>query len=211
MLVCALRVVVDTVAQRTGIEYALTAGMKSAFGLGVGIVDTYTTGNVNPRQDIVFQTAHQHVTLTLGRRNHVVGNEVRVLHLHTLITVRPILCSQLARSVVTLVELHGRPVVTAWEKINRGQRVIVFTRTIHVLGVLNDVATTEIEVQLVVQEVARIASREVITIIFVVLQNTGGIRCRYRDKGLVGLCTRCQRKRVDIAVTCLEEILRVKG
>src|SRR3712207_6039937 len=91
----------------TCIEDTRTAGVESALCLGVGIIHTYTARYVEPRQNIVLQTTHQHIALTLCGGHHVVNDKVGVLQLHTLIAVRPVLNGKFTSGVVALVELNG--------------------------------------------------------------------------------------------------------
>ena len=61
--------------------------------------------------------------------------------------------------------------------------------------------------QLVIEEITGIACRKVIAVVFVVWQNTGSIRSCNRNISLVCLRSCCQGYRVDVVVTCFEEIL----
>ena len=102
------------------------------------------------------------------------GNPIRILHAQVTAfqVVRPELFHKFRGGIVTLENTIGVEVRPAGEKINRNQRVGVDTLIGHVLILLIDVAGRSIQTQLVFQEIGRIAKCEVVTVVFIIGNDT---------------------------------------
>ena len=176
----------------------------------VRIVDAHTASNVQPRKNVIGGRERQHVTLLIGVAQVAVGNPIRILHAQVtaLKVVRPKLFHKFRGGIVTLENTIGVEVRPAGKKISRNQRVGIDTLIGHVLILLVNIAGRSIQTQLVFQEIGRITKCEIVTVVFIIGNDTVRIDRGCRKVSLVLVRTARYRHGVGVDVSCLEKIIR---
>ena len=192
-------------------EVGVGAGIALLGNVHIGVIDLDAARHVEPIGYVVLEVGTEHITTLFSLVDHLIHDPVGVLERHVARTVIPCLRIEVARFVPTLVETHVVKVVAARKEIERRQRVEVFARCDHVLVVLQDVARTQIDGQLVFEELGDVAEREVVAVVAAVGQDVAGIGRRGRKIGLVLLRTRREGQGVVDVRPRVEESFGIKA
>ena len=176
--------------------------------VAVRVVHPDAARNREPVEDVVGQRGVDHVAVLAVLAQVAVADPVGVLHLIGIGSHRrPVLLVDAARGVVAFIHLHIRPVVAAREEVSRHQRVGVDALIDHVAVFLDNVAGTQIEVHLVLEERRGIAESEVVTVVTVVGNDTARIDGAGRSIGLAALVARRERNRLGAHDARLEIVV----
>ena len=124
---------------------------------------------------------------------------------------RPELFLVSGRGVVTFVNLVFADVVAAREEIDGDQRVVVETLHQRIARILAHVGGAQVERQLVLDELGRVAHREVIAVVDVVGNRAARVERSGREIGLVALRAARDRDGVGGVESRLEEVARIVG
>ena len=202
-LVYGVRVGVETIVRVS--EEVDGRSIALVLRLAGGTVEADTAHYVQPVENLVLQAAIDHIAMLLGSTVHAIGNPVGVLHRQS-VTEVPVLNIDTTRLVKDFKGTDSVKALTTWEEVERYQRVEVLTLSHEVHVALLHIVEVEVESQLVVQEVGRVAECEVVTVIAVVGHDTIGIGSTYRCVSLVLAVTYCQRHVVLNVGTGVEEV-----
>ena len=159
--------------------------MQFTFGCGVGVIHSYTSCYVQPAQNVVFYVGIKHITFLFGNKHFAVHNPVRVFQVQALVTIRPFLYGELAVGVISFVHFDRFKIFTPRKEIQRYQRIKVTSCRQHVLVTLQNITGSQVEMEFVIQHTRSVAQCEVITIVFVVGDDAGGIRGCHRYERLI--------------------------
>ena len=176
----------------------------------IGVVETHTSRNAQPRQDVVAGRERQHVALLVGIAQVAVGDPVGILHAQVaaLHVRRPELLHEFRPFVVTLEATVKVKILAPRKQVGRNQRVRINALVGHVLVFLIDIAGAGVEPQFIFQKVRGVAESKVVAIVFVVGDDAVGIdRCGGKI-GLVLVRTARNRNGVGIDMPCLEIVVR---
>ena len=152
----------------------------------ISVINANTTNYIQPRKDIISQRCIEHITLLASFAFHALLSPEWVLHSKCIrILFFPILSVDVACRIETFEHTNIIKVFTTWEQPKSWNWVEVFTRTHHVLIVLNNVRSTKIQRKLVIKELACVTDREVITVVIRFRHYTWSICNSCRSKCLV--------------------------
>ena len=174
----------------------------------IGVVETHTSRNAQPRQDVVAGRERQHVALFVGIAQVAVGDPVGILHAQVaaLHVRRPELLHEFGAGIIAFEFLVNREILAARKEIGRDQRVRIYALIGHVLVLLIDIAGAGVEPQFIFQEVRGVAESKVVAIVFVVGDDAVGIdRCGGKI-GLVLVRTAGNGHGVGVHVSRFEEV-----
>ena len=176
----------------------------------VGAIEAQTSRHVEPGGDLILQAGVGHVAVLVVDAVHALGHPVGVLHLERVAEV-PVLHIDAAGGVPDLEGADRIEALTTWEEVERHERVEVLALCHEVAIVLVDVAEAEVERQFVVQELCRVAHREVVAVVLVVGDDTACVGRTHGEVGLVAVVADGQRDVVLDVRTCVEEVLRFEA
>ena len=168
---------VETVCRKLG-ELSECRSIELLCELCHRLVHTYTSCNAQPVENVVRERCVEHKAVLLVLAEVAVVDPVWILHCHTGVTDRPILCRESSCDIISLVHLHCIPVSATREDVGTDQRVVVCTLVDHIAVLLEDVACSDIEVHLVLEERCGVAESEVVSVVCVVRNDSLRIECR---------------------------------
>ena len=110
--------------RRTCIQFKCRS-MKFTFFGGMSLIQTHTSGNIQPVENIILYSTVKHITVFLGREHLTVDNPIGIFKGESLITIFPVLGRETTFFVVTLEYFHILEILATGKQIKREQRVEV--------------------------------------------------------------------------------------
>ena len=166
-------------------EDARGRGVELHLTLRIGIVQTDTTREVDLLVQLILQRAEEHIAVVGLGVEVAVSDPVGVLHVHTHATGGPLLDVVSQLCIIALEVLLLIEVLTTWIEVSTYDGVEVSPVGDHVVGIVTDIASRDIQGELVVEELARVAYRGIVAVVLVVGDDPLSVDRRGREVSLV--------------------------
>ena len=177
-------------------EYAGGRSIELRLTLSEGVIQTSTPREVDLLIQLILQRAEEHVAVIDLGVQIAVCYPVGVLHVHTHATGLPLLYIVPQLCVVALEVLLLVEVLTTRIEISTYDRIEVCPVGDHVVRIVTDVVSRDVQRQLIIEELRRIANRSIVAMVLIVGYDPLSIDSRGREIGLILIRTNREVERV---------------